>query len=55
MRLEEDKIVIESRYEIDDIIDMINSYQKSGMKKQRLTDEKLEVLKGQLNALYTWW
>lgn len=55
MKLQGDTIVIESRYEIDDIIKMIDVYQKSGEKKNSLTDEELNRLKGQLDVLYMSW
>ena len=54
MKLEGDRIVIESRYEIDDIIDMIDTYQKHKEPK-RLNREELELLKEQLDALYMCW
>lgn len=55
MKLERDKIVIESRYEIDDIIKMIEVYQHSGEDRASVTDEELERLKGQLDVLYMTW
>lgn len=55
MKLQGDKIVIESRYEIDDLIKMIEVYQKSNEKKYSLTDESLNRLKDQLDALYISW
>ena len=54
MKLEGDRIVIESRYEIDDIIDMIDTYQKHKEPKW-LNREELELLKKQLDALYMCW
>ena len=55
MKLNGDKIVIESRYEIDDIIKMIEVYQKSREKRNSLTDEELNRLKDQLDVLYMTW
>lgn len=55
MKLDGDKLVIESRYEIDDIMDMIDMYLKSGKEPARLSREELEHLKGQLDALYMCW
>ena len=55
MTLQGDKIVIESRYEIDDIIKMIEVYQKSCEKRNSLTDEELNRLKDQLDVLYMSW
>lgn len=55
MTLQGDKIVIESRYEIDDIIKMIEVYQKSSEKRNSLTDEELNRIKDQLDVLYMTW
>lgn len=55
MKLNGDKIVIESRYEIDDIIKMIEVYQKSGERKMHVTDEELNRIKDQLDVLYMTW
>lgn len=55
MKLTGDKIVIESRYEIDDIIKMIEVYQKSGERKNHVTDDELNRLKDQLDVLYMSW
>lgn len=55
MKLQGDKIVIESRYEIDDIIKMIEVYQKSGERKMYVTDEELNRIKDQLDVLYMTW
>lgn len=55
MKLNGDKIVIESRYEIDDIIKMIEVYQKSNEKRNSLTDEELNRIKEQLDVLYMTW
>lgn len=55
MKLDGDKIVIESRYEIDDIMDMIDTYLASNKEPARLSRDELEHLKGQLDALYMCW
>lgn len=55
MKLEGDTIVIESRYEIDDIIKMVEVYQKSGEKRNSLTDDELNRIKEQLDVLYMTW
>lgn len=55
MKLNGDKIVIESRYEIDDIIKMIEVYQKSNEKRNSLTDDELNRIKEQLDVLYMTW
>lgn len=55
MKLNGDKILIESRYEIDDIIKMVEVYQKSNEKRNSLTDEELNRLKDQLDVLYMSW
>jgi hypothetical protein len=55
MKLQGDTIVIESRYEIDDLIRMVEVYQKSGEKRNSLTDEELNRLKDQLDVLYMSW
>lgn len=55
MKLNGDKIVIESRYEIDDIIKMIELYQKSGERKSYVTNDELEQIKKQLDTLYMTW
>ena len=54
MRLEEDKIIIESRYEIDDIKDMITCYLRYG-EPQKLTEAELERLRDKLDALFISW
>jgi len=54
MKLDGDKIVIESRYEIDDIIKMIECYQQHET-PDRLTQRELDTLKNQLDALYMCW
>lgn len=54
MRLDGDKIVIESRYEIDEIQEMIDCYLKNG-KPERLSKEELTAIKKNLDALYMCW
>lgn len=54
MKLDGDKIVIESRYEIDDIQAMIDCYLKNG-KPKRVSKEELTTLREQLDALYMCW
>lgn len=54
MKLDGDKIVIESRYEIDDIQAMIDCYLKNG-KPERVSKEELKKLREQLDALYMCW
>jgi len=54
MKLQGDKIVIESRYEIDDLIKMIECYQ-AHEKPDRITPEELDKLKNQLDSLYMCW
>lgn len=54
MVLNGDKIVIESRYEIDDIQEMIDCFLKNGNPK-RLTREELLSLRDKLDALYMCW
>lgn len=54
MRLEGDKIVIESRYEIDEIINMIELYKEKG-DPRRLTKEELTDLQKKLDGLYMTW
>lgn len=55
MRLENDKLIIESRYEIDDLMNMIDTYLKSEPKMQSVTAEELERIKNQLDALFLSW
>lgn len=55
MKLERDKIVIESRYEIDDIIKMIEMYQRSNERPAYVSNEELERVKNQLDVLYMTW
>lgn len=55
MKVQGDKIVIESRSEIDDIIKMIEVYQRSGEKPNCLSEDELNRLKDQLDTLYMCW
>ena len=59
MKLEQDKIVIESRYEIDDILTMIECYKKhlssTGERPAKVTMKELDKLMNQLDALYMCW
>lgn len=55
MKLDGDKILIESRYEIDDIIKMIELYQRSSEHKKYVTNDELEQIKKQLDMLYMTW
>lgn len=55
MKLENDKLVIESRYEIDDLMNMIDAYLKSNPKMQSVTVEELEKIKNQLDVLFLSW
>lgn len=54
MKLNGDKIVIESRYEIDDIQAMIDCFLKNG-KPERVSKEDLITIKNNLDALYMCW
>lgn len=54
MKLDGDKIVIESRYEIDDFQAMIDCYLKNG-KPERVSKEELKKLRDKLDALYMCW
>lgn len=54
MKLDGDKIVIESRYEIDDIQTMIDCYLING-KPERVSKEELTALRKKLDALYMCW
>ena len=54
MKLEGDKIVIESRYEINDIQSMIECYLEYG-KPERMTKEDLTELQKKLDTLYMSW
>lgn len=54
MRLDGDKIVIESRYEIDDIQKMIECFLKHE-KPQRLTEKELKDLRNNLDGLFMYW
>lgn len=59
MKLEQDRIVLESRYEIDDILDMIDCYEThltvTGERPASVTMEELNKLKSQLDVLYLSW
>lgn len=59
MKLEQDTIVLESRYEIDDILDMIDCYKThltvTGARPASVTMEELDKLKSQLDVLYLSW
>lgn len=55
MKLDRDRIVIESRYEIDDIMDMIDVYLKSKPKMKSVTEQELKQLREQLDALFMCW
>ena len=54
MKLDGDKIVIESRYEINDIQAMIDCYLKHS-KPEWLSKEELERLRDKLDVLYMCW
>lgn len=54
MKLDGDKIVIESRYEIDDIQAMIECFLKHG-KPERVSEEELKKLRDALDGLYMCW
>lgn len=54
MKLDGDKIMIESRYEIDDIQAMIDCYLKN-CKPERVSKEELKTLRERLDALYMCW
>lgn len=54
MKLDGDKIVIESRYEINDIQAMIDCYLKHS-KPEWLSKEELERLWDKLDVLYMCW
>lgn len=54
MRLDGDKIVIESRYEIDDIQKMIDCFLKHE-KPEHLTEEELKNLHDSLEGLFMSW
>lgn len=54
MKLDNDKIIIESRYEIDDIQEMIDCYLKYG-EPRCITKEELERIRKQLDTLYMCW
>lgn len=54
MKLDGDKVVIESRYEIDDLVKMIELYEAKG-KYVSVTQEELDDLKSQLDALFMAW
>ena len=54
MKLDGDKIVIESRYEINDIQAMIDCYLKHGEPKW-WSKEELEKLRDKLDVLYMCW
>lgn len=59
MKLVEDSIVIESRYEIDDIISMVKQYRDymkcNPQESFRVTQEELDKLVSKLDALYMMW
>lgn len=54
MKLDGDRIVIESRYEINDLIRMIELYEKQG-KFDCVTQKELTELKDRLDALFMSW
>ena len=54
MKLAEDKIIIESRYEIDDIQAMIDCYLEHG-RQEHVTKTELKRLQDGLDALYMCW
>lgn len=59
MKLEQDRIVLESRYEIDDVQMMIKVYKeylkKTGSSPARLSLEELDRLNNQLETLFMCW
>ncbi|MBO5093176.1 MAG: hypothetical protein J6C33_02330 [Lachnospiraceae bacterium] len=54
MKLTGDKIIIESRYEIDDIQAMIDCYLEHG-RQEDVTKSELKRLRDELDALYMCW
>lgn len=55
MHVQDDTIVIDSRYEIDDIQRIIAVFEKSGEKLDVLQPADLESLRRALNRLYMTW